>query len=100
MTKLKSLREQTKRVTLSIGDIIIDLVTGFAGVLIKRKRHIDPIDDDVYLWEVKWFNSAKNELTDPPLIRYVEEEGLKLSIVVGTYEWHSIDGETFELERI
>ena len=92
-----NLHEETERVILSIGDIIIDLVTGFAGTLINRKRHIDPVHDDIYLWEVKWFNSTKNEMTDPPLIRYIEEEGLKISIVVGTYDWHSIDGGTFEL---
>jgi hypothetical protein len=94
--KMFNLQDETERVILSIGDIIIDLVTGFAGTLINRKRHIDPVHDDIYLWEVKWFNSTKNEMTDPPLIRYIEEEGLKISIVVGTYDWHSIDGGTFE----
>ena len=27
----------------------------------------------------------------------LEEEGIKLSIVVGAIEWHSINGGTFEL---
>jgi hypothetical protein len=27
----------------------------------------------------------------------LEEESLKLSIVVGIYEWHSVNGETFEV---
>ncbi len=54
MSPLKSLREQTSRVILNRGDIIIDLVTGFAGTLLTRERHIDPIDDDVFLWEVQW----------------------------------------------
>jgi hypothetical protein len=97
MSPLKSLRSQTSRVILNRGDIIIDLITGFAGTLLTRERHIDPIDDDVFLWEVQWFNVSKNQMTDPPLIRHIEEEGLKLSIVVGTYEWHSIDGGTYEL---
>jgi hypothetical protein len=32
-----------------------------------------------------------------PMNTILEEEGLKLSIVIGTYDWHSITGGTFEL---
>ena len=32
-----------------------------------------------------------------PMIGAIEEESLKLSIAVGTYEWHSINGESIEL---
>jgi len=87
----KSLREQTECVILQIGDIVVDLITGYAGTLVYRKRHIDPVDDDVYFWEVKWFNATKQDSARPPLVNYMEEEGLKLSIVVGTYEWYSVD---------
>ena len=73
MSALKELREETVHVILSIGDIVIDLVTGRRGILTGRKRHIDMIVDDI-----------------------LEEEGLKMSIVTGLIEWHSIDGGTYE----
>jgi hypothetical protein len=31
------------------------------------------------------------------LSNVLEEEGIRLSIVVGAFEWHSINGGTFEL---
>ena len=37
-------------------------------------------------------NHARIRLSD-----ILEEEGLRLSIVVGAMEWHSINGGTFEL---
>ena len=50
------------------------------------------------MWEVKWINNiVKEEYTVTPATTFLEEAGLKLSIVVGTYEWHSINGGTFEL---
>jgi hypothetical protein len=91
-----SLREQTKRVILEIGDIVIDTLTGHGGTLIHRKHHIDMEADDIYLWEVKWFNNRNKAFP----AQYIEEESLKISIVAGTYRWHSINGGTFELERI
>jgi hypothetical protein len=43
---------------------------------------------------VRWINKAKE---DVPMVGAIEEESLKLSIAVGTYEWHSINGESIEL---
>ncbi len=39
----------------------------------------------------------KEQYEENPMGTLLEEEGLKLSIAVGTYDWHSITGETFEL---
>jgi len=94
--RMLTLHEQIKRVILNIGDIIIDTLTDHGGTLIHRKRHIDIENDDVYVWEVKWFNN----INEPDSAIYIEEESLKLSIVAGTYQWHSINGGTFELECI
>ena len=90
--------EYTNRVNLSIGDIIIDTNSGHAGVLVGRRRHIDIVEDDVYVCETKWNTNVISENPfDAPLSSILEEESLKLSIVVGIYEWHSVSGETFEL---
>jgi hypothetical protein len=91
-----SLNKESQRVILSIGDIIIDRMMNQAGILIDRTRRIDMIMDDVYMWEVKWLTSIAS-IVEVPHANYLEEETLKLWIVLGTYDWHSIDGGTFEL---
>ena len=91
-----SLNKESQRVILSIGDIIIDRMMNQAGILIDRTRRIDMVMDDVYMWEVKWLTSAAS-IVEVPHANFLEEETLKLWIVLGTYDWHSIDGGTFEL---
>jgi len=95
MTK-GSLNSESQRVILSIGDIIIDRMMNQVGILIERTRRIDMIMDDVYMWEVKWLTTLTN-VVEVPHANYLEEETLKLWIVLGTYDWHSVDGGTFEL---
>ena len=96
------LQEKLKSVTLSIGDIIIDTFSGYTGMLLKREHRIDMMDDDMYFWEIKWMTNVEREDLKPNHARIrlsdmLEEEGIKLSIVVGAFEWHSINGGTFEL---
>ena len=90
--------EYTDRIELSMGDIIIDTHTGNTGILVNKTRHIDMVEDDIYLWDVKWNHDARDLApVNVPTPSILEEEGLKLSIVVGIYEWHSVSGETFEI---
>ena len=96
------LQERLNGVILSVGDIIIDTFSGYSGMLVKREHRIDMMDDDLYFWEVKWMtNVERGDLklnhTRIKLGNLLEEEGIKLSIVVGAMEWHSINGGTFEL---
>ena len=91
-----SLKKESRRVILSIGDIIIDRMTNQVGILIERTRPIDMIMDDVYMWEVKWLTSVAS-VVEVPHANFLEEETLKLWIVLGTYDWHSVNGGTFEL---
>jgi len=96
---LTQVEKYTNRVNLSVGDIIIDVNGGHTGILVNRRRHIDIVEDDIYVWEAKWNTNVINENPfNAPLSSILEEESLKLSIVVGIYEWHSVSGETFELE--
>ena len=90
----KNLQNTFKCVILRTGDIVIDKVGGHIGILVSRTRHIDMIRDDIYVWKVRWINSLTKETND---ITVLEEENLKLCIIVGTYEWHSVTGGTFEL---
>jgi|TARA_R110002110_G_scaffold172084_1_gene374678 hypothetical protein len=96
------LQDRLDSVILSIGDIIIDQFSGYTGMLVHRKHRIDMMDDDLYFWEVKWMTNVERDDSNPNYTRIrlsdiLEEEGIKLSIVVGAMEWHSINGGTFEL---
>jgi len=92
------IQEYTDRVVLSVGDIIIDTHSGNTGILVHRTRHIDMVEDDIYLWDIKWNHDIAEIVPyNVPQSSILEEEGLKLSIVVGIYEWHSVNGETFEI---
>ena len=80
------------------GDIIIESSTNCVGFLVKRSRHIDMIEDDIYFWHIVW--------SDPKLIQqfnnfsqtdYIEEIYLKNTIILGIIIWQSINGGTFEL---
>ena len=93
---IKELSKIVENVILSIGDIIIDVVSSKVGVLLRRERHIDIIEDDIYFWEVKWTNNGKEPINYLHFT-HLEEESLKFSILVGTYEWHSVNGGTLEI---
>jgi len=91
---MSDVKQKLKRVILSIGDVVVDCVNGDIGILVRRREHIDMLLDEIYIWEVRWINKSKQEL---PMMGTIEEESLKLSIAVGTYEWHSIEGESFDV---
>ena len=96
------LQEKLESVTLRVGDIIIDMFSGYTGMLTKRERRIDMIDDDMYFWHIKWMTNIERDDLKPNHARIrlsdvLEEEGIRLSIVVGAIEWHSINGGSFEL---
>jgi len=85
--ELDLLRAAAQNVTLNIGDIIIDHIGDMRGILVNRIRHIDMVEDDIYLWEVKLFKNSNSSYTET----IMEEEGLKFSIAIGTVEWHSVE---------
>ena len=91
---MSDLKAKLERDILSIGDIVVDCVNGDIGILVRRNEHVDMLLDEIYMWEIRWINKSKQEL---PMMGIIEEESLKLSIAVGTYEWHSIEGESFEV---
>ena len=85
--KMNELRETANNIILNVGDMVIDHISNFRGFLTKRIRHIDMVKDDIFLWEVQLFKTNENTNNQPMTL--LEEEGLKMSIAIGTVELHS-----------
>ena len=88
MTSLEELRDQAEHVILHVGDMIYDVRTKSRGFLKLRERKIDIIEDDIYVWSIFWFSQDDNNIYNN--LEFMEEEGLKLSIAIGTIELQSI----------
>lgn len=87
MNPTDELRDEASCVILNIGDIIHDLRTNSKGFLKNRERKIDIVEDDIYVWSIFWFSQLEESYNN---IEFIEEEGLKMSIVIGIIELHSI----------
>jgi hypothetical protein len=88
MRPIEELRDEASHVILHVGDMIYDVRTKSRGFLKQRERKIDIIEDDIYVWSIFWFSQDDNNLYNN--LEFMEEEGLKLSIVIGTIELQSI----------
>tara|TARA_B100001094_G_scaffold232432_1_gene227290 strand:+ start:1125 stop:1397 length:273 start_codon:yes stop_codon:yes gene_type:complete len=87
----KDWRDQARHVILSPGDMIIDVISNQYGLLIERERRISYVDDDVYFWKVTWStNMSELNASYPSSPIYIEEEGLKLSILIGFYDLYQV----------
>jgi len=79
-------------ICLSVGDLLIDNVSSRIGVLVKRDRRISIEDDDIYVWMIYWSKETVGDLivygTDlqESNLAVLEEEGLKISIIIDYYE--------------
>jgi hypothetical protein len=94
----RALEEELKSISLSPGDVIIESSTGNVGFLVRRQRRIDMVYDDMYFWEIKWADeSLIPEFKTFSQFRLLEEEYLKISIILDIIIWQSINGGTFEL---
>tara|TARA_Y100000296_G_C5170042_1_gene256800 strand:+ start:49 stop:336 length:288 start_codon:yes stop_codon:yes gene_type:complete len=92
---VKALQDELDNICLSSGDIIIDVETGAIGFLIERMRRIDIVEDDIYFWQLIWTNKEP-ELEGISKTNILEEENLKLSIILGIIRWQSIEGDSFD----
>ena len=88
MRPIEELRDEASHVILHVGDMIYDVRTKSRGFLKQRERKIDIIEDDIYVWSIFWFSQDDNNVYNN--LEFMEEEGLKLSIVIGTIELQSI----------
>ena len=90
MRPIEELREEASHVILHVGDMIYDVRTKSRGFLRSRERKIDILEDDIYVWTTFWFSQSE-DYQQYNNLDFIEEEGLKLSIVIGTMELHSIN---------
>jgi hypothetical protein len=88
MTSSDDLRKAASHVILHVGDMIYDIRTKSRGFLRKRERRIDIIEDDIYIWWITWFSEDDN--VEYNNVDFIEEEGLKMSIIIGLIEINSI----------
>tara|TARA_Y100000592_G_scaffold30536_1_gene48582 strand:+ start:2523 stop:2801 length:279 start_codon:yes stop_codon:yes gene_type:complete len=88
MRPIEELRDEASHVILHVGDMIYDVRTKSRGFLRQRERKIDIIEDDIYVWSIFWF--SQDEESEYNNLEFMEEEGLRLSIVIGTIELFSI----------
>jgi hypothetical protein len=88
METLEELRDEASGIVLQVGDMIFDMRTKSRGFLIKRERRIF-LEDEVYIWNIYWFYQNKDIQFNN--VDFMEEEGLKLSILIGTMELYSIN---------
>ena len=87
----KDWRDQAKHIILSPGDMVIDIISNQYGLLITRERRISITEDDVYFWTVAWStNMSELDVTNAPSPIYIEEEVLKLSILIGFYDLYQV----------
>ena len=96
MALMNELRDSADRVILSVGDMIHDVRTGSKGFLQNRERRIDMVKDDIYIWSIVWFAQSEGlDQFNNPI--FMEEEGLKMSIFIGTVIHHKANkGSTNE----
>ncbi len=87
MRPIEELRDEASHVILHVGDMIYDIRTKSRGFLRQRERKIDIIEDDIYVWSIFWFSHLEKEFNN---LDFIEEEGLKMSITIGTIELYSI----------
>ena len=87
MRPLEELRDHASHVILHVGDMIYDIRTKSKGFLRKRERKIDIVEDDIFIWTIVWFSHLEQEFNN---LDFIEEEGLKMSITIGTIELYSI----------
>ena len=88
MRPLEELRDEAEHVILHVGDMIYDVRTKSRGFLRERERRIDIVEDDIFIWWVTWF--TQEEGNNYNNVDYIEEEGLKMSIIIGIVEINSI----------
>ena len=80
-----SFRDECELLMLSPGDMIVDISCNNVGILVGRERRISIQDDDVYFWAIHWTKESPQDLLAPITLQ-MEEEGLKISIVIGLYD--------------
>ena len=83
-------RERVNDVILRSGDMIVDCISGHYAVLVERvKKDVGyESESNIYFWRVNW-SYLQSDYRDTPNPDWMEEDGLKMSILVGFYDLYS-----------
>ncbi len=93
------LTEELESIILNVGDIIIDTRTNFVGILLQEEFRDDDVFGGMTFWHVKWSRKQDDEMSiifNKVLGSVLEEDGIKLSIMMGILVLHTVDGEQYE----
>lgn len=87
------LKDKQENIVLNVGDMLIDNVSLSYGILLSRERRITIEDDDIYIWKIYWSTPNHNsdivvnqEENNNSHVSYLEEVGLKISIIIDYFE--------------
>ncbi len=87
---------QNKALMLDLmpGDLLVDSIVGTIGILMHMEvdREVGGYNYQSNFWKVYWISSYEGLYSyNGPT--YVEEYGLKMSIVIGIYDYHPASGD-------
>jgi hypothetical protein len=87
---MDDIRQNLDKIDLCVGGMLVDSYIGTIGVLVEIEpdNHIAGYHYDSRFWKVFWISNDDNSFSfTGPL--YMEEYGLKMSIAIGIYDYHS-----------
>ncbi len=96
---MQYLTQELESIILNVGDIIIDTRSNFVGILFDKEFRDDDVFGGMTFWHVKWSKNIDDEINvifNKPLGSVLEEDGIKLSIMMGIIVLHTVDGEQYE----
>ncbi|MHA1940728.1 MAG: hypothetical protein ACW97P_03255 [Candidatus Hodarchaeales archaeon] len=97
-------RERADAIVFCSGDMIIDRITNSVGILIERycNETISPSLEYGYtyemcFWKIYWISDFDDNIFAFNGLSTMEEHGLKMSVLIGIYDFHSCAGDDGEL---
>ena len=91
---MSDIRDKVIDFELQVGDLLVDELIGTIGILMEPEEdpHIAGYYYKSKFWKVFWV-STNDEFHAFTGTTYVEEYGLKMSILIGIYIHHSINDD-------
>jgi len=96
----EAIEKEAKKIKLSNGDIVIDIIGGNIGLLLSCENRESMKFENHVFWEIIWYGPLEKR-TNFAFYRFIEEKHLQTSIILGILRWQSIEGVQNEyMERI
>ncbi len=93
--KTEDLRLSVDKIDLRAGDMLVDSIIGSIGILMSASDDHDNVGYyyDSRFWKIFWVSPCESYYSQVGEV-FVEEYGLKMSIVIGIYEHYQTSGLT------